>query len=239
MSSAAAARTGVAALTAWQRWEMASFSHPANEDIAPLAPPPAPAPAPVLAPIEPVRLFDEAELERLREQARRKGAAEGLAQGHAQGRIEGRAAGLEEMQAQAAHLHALAASLPAALRGAERELASSVLALALDLARQLAGAAVKADPECLLAVVRDLLATEPALTGAPRLLLHPDDALLVREHLGQEMQDAGWTVQPDSALTRGGCLARSGSGELDATMETRHRRVEAALACRMPVPAHA
>lgn len=224
-----------ATLTAWQRWEMAAFSAPANEEIAPSAPPP-PAAAPVLTPIEPVRLFDEAELERLREEARRAGAAEGRAQGLAQGRIEGREAGLAEMQEQAAQLLALAQSLPAAVREAERSLAGSVLALALELGRQLAGAALKADPECVLAVVRDLLAAEPGLTGAPRLLLHPDDAALVRDQLGPELQDAGWTVQADASLTRGGCLVRAASGELDATVETRQQRVEAALACRLRAP---
>jgi flagellar assembly protein FliH len=227
-----------ATLSAWERWEMASIAAPANEDVVAPAEPPAP---PVLVPIEPVRLFDEAELGRLHEQARLAGAAEGRAQGLAQGRIEGRQAGLVEMQAEAERLLALAQSLPVALRGAERALADSVLALAFELGRQLAGAALKADPDCVLAVVRDLLASEPAAAGTPRLLLHPEDAALVREHLGPELQEAGWSVQPDPALTRGGCLVRSGNGELDATVETRAQRVEAALACRLraPAPDHA
>lgn len=225
-----------ATLTAWQRWEMASFSPPANEDVAAPAPP---APAKALAPIEPVRLFDEAELERLREEARRTGAAEGRAQGLAQGRIEGREAGLAEMQAQAAQWLALAQSLPAALRAAEGGLADGVLALALELGRQLAGTALNTDPECVLAVVRDLLATEPALTGSPRLHLHPDDAALVRDQLAPELREAGWTLQPDATLTRGGCLVTAGSGELDATVQTRAQRVEAALACRLGARASA
>jgi flagellar assembly protein FliH len=228
------AAPAAATLTAWQRWEMASFTGSELEDL--LAPPPPPPPPPaVLVPIEPVRLFDEAELDRLRESARQAGAAEGRARGLAEGRLEGRAAGLEEMRQEAAQLQALAQSLPAALRSAEAELAGSVLALALDLGRQLAGAALKVDPDCVLAVVRDLLASESGMSGAPRLLLHPDDAALVREQLGEELREAGWSLQADAAITRGGCLVKSGSGELDATVETRWQRVEAALACRFPL----
>lgn len=226
-----AAAPAAATLTAWQRWEMGSFTNPDLEEV--LAPPPPP--VPVLVPIEPVRLFDEAELERLRAAARQAGAAEGRAQGHAEGRLEGRAAGLEEMRQEAAQLLALAQTLPAALRSAERELAEGVLALALDLGRQLAGTALKVDPDCILAVVRDLLASEPGLSGAPRLLLHPDDAALVREQLGEELREAGWSLQADAAITRGGGMVKAGSGELDASVETRWQRVEAALACCLPL----
>lgn len=233
---------GLATLTAWERWEMASIATPLPQQPAatveePAAPARPPVVVPVFAPIEPVRLFDEAELDRLRDQARCTGAAEGRAQGLAEGRIEGREAGLAEMQAQAERLRALAQGLPAALRCAERALAQDVLALAFEIGRQLAGAALKTEPGCVLAAVRDMLATEPAMTGAPRLLLHPGDAAVVREHLGPELQEAGWTVQPEPTLTPGGALVRSASGELDATVETRAQRVQAALGCRLRVPA--
>jgi flagellar assembly protein FliH len=199
--------------------------------------PPAPPAQVQPEPVAPVPAIDEGELRRLREQARQAGESEGRleghAQGHAQGRAEGHAAGLAEARAQAAQLLALARSLPAALRSAEAELADSLLALALDLGRQLAGAALQADPAIILAVVSELLVAEPALSGSPRLLLHADDAALVREHLAEEMETAGWTLQVDAAITRGGCAVKAGSGELDATVETRRQRVEAALAARM------
>ncbi|WBY00616.1 flagellar assembly protein FliH [Ramlibacter tataouinensis] len=233
-SDAPTAAAPAVTLTAWQRWEMASFAGPDRQAVPAPPPPPKPAPAPVLTPLEPVRRFDEAELERLREAARQAGAAEGRTQGLAQGRLEGRAAGLEEMRQEAAQLLALAQALPAALRIAERELAEGVLGLALDLGRQLAGTALKTDPDCVLAVVRDLLASAPELSGSPRLLLHPDDAALVREQLGEELREAGWSLQADAAVTRGGCRVKSAVGELDASVETRWQRVEAALTCRLP-----
>jgi flagellar assembly protein FliH len=227
-------------LTAWQRWEMGSFPSPVVDELE--VPPPTPAEAP-LEPLVPIHVpvIDEAELQRLRHEARQAGEAEGRLQGHAQGRTEGHAAGLAEAREQAAKLLALALSLPAAISCAEAEIADSLLALALDLGRQLAGAALQADPAIILAVVRELLVAEPALSGSPRLLLHADDAALVREHLAEEMETAGWTLQVDAAITRGGCAVKAGSGEFDATIETRRQRVEAALACRTrpPGPANA
>lgn len=211
------------AASAWQRWEMGSVARPAPARAAPVAPP---------RPRDPA--VDPAELERLRQQARDAGMAEGrkagLAQGHDQGYAAGLAAGKAAMEQQAAQLLATAASLPAALRRAEEDLAEAVVALALDLARQVIHRSLDARPELLVPVVQDLLRREPALQGEPRLLLHPLDAELVAGVLGAELRAAGWQVLPDDTVTRGGCLVRAGSGAHDATLETRWTRVSAALA---------
>lgn len=213
------------AASAWQRWEMGSIARPAPARTAAAAAVPPRAREPVV---------DGAELERLRQQARDAGLAEGrkagLAQGHDQGYAAGLAAGKAAMEQQAAQLLATAASFPAALRRAEEDLAAAVVALALDLARQVIHRSLDARPELLVPVVQDLLRREPALQGEPRLLLHPLDAELVAEVLDAELRAAGWQVLPDDTITRGGCLVRAGSGAHDATVETRWARVSAALA---------
>ena len=210
--------------TAWERWEMTSFS----EELQPVA---AKAVSePVLAPIEAVVLIDEAELARLRLQAQKAGETEGYEQGYARGQTEGHAAGLAAVQAQAGQLHALTLALPAALLIAETSVADDLLALALDIARQVLGQALTAEPQAILAVVHELLQAEPALSGAPQLLLHPDDAALVKEHLADDLKGAGWRLRADAHITRGGCRVLATSGEKDATLETRWERVAATLA---------
>lgn len=216
-------------LTAWQRWEMASFAQALQPNTAETA-----APEPVLEPFEPVLLIDEAELTRLRLQAQETGKTEGYALGYARGQTEGHAAGLAAVQAQAEQLRALALTLPAALRMAESSVADELLALALDIARQVLGQALTADPQALLPLVHELLQAEPALTGAPQLLLHPDDAALVKEHLADELKSAGWRIRIDAHITRGGCRALASSGERDASLETRWERVTATLARNAP-----
>lgn len=217
-------------LTAWQRWEMTSFA----EDPVP-APWEAKAdPEPLLEPLEPALLIDEAELARLRLQAHQAGETEGHRQGYARGQAEGHAEGyaaaMAAVHTQAEHLRALTLALPTALRMAEREVADDLLALALDIARQVLGQALTVEPQAILTVVRELLQTEPALTGTPQLLLHPDDATLAKEHLTDDLQAAGWRIRVDATMQRGGCRILAASGERDATLETRWERVAATLA---------
>lgn len=214
-------------LSAWQRWEMGSLEAEAlaARGPAPVAPPPPRR--------DPALIAREAELQRLRQEARAAGEAEGRregwARGHAEGHAEGLAAGLAGASAHAEHLRALAASLPAALRSAEAELSQAILALALDVARQVVHRTLRVEPEWVVALVQELLHAEPALQGEPRLLLHPDDLQLVRDSLGSELQSAGWQLRADDTLARGGCRVRSAIGEMDATLETRWKRVVGAF----------
>lgn len=227
MSNQVAPRRGVSKgqMSAWQRWEMASVNHP-EADFAP----PVAATAPVFELLAPVLLIDEAELARLRLEAQQTGEIEGRQQGFAQGHSEGYAAGLALVQEQAQALRTLMLALPAALRAAEREVADDLLALALDIARQVVHQqALPTEPQPILTLVRELLHMEPALNGSPRLLLHADDAALVQQHLADELQAAGWRIRTDLSITRGGCRVHAASGALDATLETRWERVAAAF----------
>lgn len=208
-------------VSAWQRWEMAAFQAP---------PEPAPANAePALEQFQPALLIDEAELTRLRQEAHQAGAEEGRQLGYLEGQKQGYAAGSALAAGELAQLSALAAALPAALRNADREIADVLLTLALDIARQLVLQELAADPEVILAAVRALLQTEPALCGSPRLFMHPEDLALVQHYLADDLHAAGWLLRADPSLNRGGCRVHAGSGEIDATLETRWQRVTAAL----------
>jgi flagellar assembly protein FliH len=210
----------------WQRWEMTSIAQNLlAENRAAKAMTPS-----GMAPFEPVLLIDEAELAQLRLEAQTAGEAKGHQEGYARGQAEGYAAGMAAAREQAGQLQALTLAWPAALQLAERQVADDLLALALDLARQVLGQALTINPEAMLAVVHELLQAEPALTGAPQLFLHPDDAALVKEHLADDLQAAGWRIRLDAHTPRGGCRVLANSGERDASLETRWERVAAALA---------
>lgn len=221
-------------MSAWQRWEMADMQ--LTTDTADAEAPVALAAEPVLAELEPKLLIDEIELQHLRQQAQEDGASAGLRQGHAEGWQEGYRAGLETAQNEAGSLRALSLAMPDALRQAEKELADDLLTLALDIAQQVVRQALAVEPQLILAAVRELLQTEPALSGTPRLLLHADDMALVQQYLAEDLQAAGWLLRSDPAITRGGCRVQASSGELDATMETRWQRVAAALGRSQVIP---
>jgi flagellar assembly protein FliH len=209
-------------LSAYQRWEMASF------DPAPPAPPPEP------------EVDDgafEAELERLRDAAHAQGIASGHVAGQAlgyqagydQGHAQGFEQGQSEAREEAARLAALAVTFKSALDGAQGAISETLVALALDIAQQVVRQHVQHDPTALIAAAREVLATEPALVGAPALIVSPADLPVVEAYLMEELQTRGWTVRTDASVERGGCRAQAGTGEVDAGIDTRWERVAAAL----------
>ncbi|PLZ00678.1 flagellar assembly protein FliH [Burkholderia sp. WAC0059] len=225
MSEKATPRHGDAH-SAYQRWEMASFD--------PVPPPPPPDPNEEAA--------FEAELQRLREAAHAQGIASGHVAGQAlgyqagydQGRAQGFEQGQAEARAQAAQLAALTASFGAALEEARAGVANALVDLALDIAQQVVRQHVQNDPTALVAVAREVLATEPALTGSPQLVVSPADLPVVDAYLQEELQAHGWNVRTDPSLERGGCRAQAASGEVDASIGSRWERVAAALGRTIP-----
>lgn len=213
-------------LTAYERYELAAFD-------APPEPPPATVESHELPdsqlPVTPLPTAEE--LEHIHEEARQAGHnagyAEGREQGYSQGYTEGHAAGrdegLAEVRAQAARLAALAEQLDGAARHLDQTVADDVLALALEVARQVIRQALRVKPELLLAVVREALVALPH-AERPLLYLHPDDATLVREHLGEQIQHAGWRVVEDMSVPPGGCRVEAGSSEVDGTLASRWKR---------------
>jgi flagellar assembly protein FliH len=215
--------TRKASLSAYQRWEMASF------DPVPPAPPPP-------EPVDDSGAF-EAELQHLRDAAHAQGVASGhvtgqalgYQAGYAQGHAQGFAQGQTEAREEAARLAALAETFKAALDGAQHEISETLVALALDIAQQVVRQHVQHDPAALIAAAREVLAAEPALTGAPHLVVSPADLPVVEAYLMEELQARGWSVRTDPAVERGGCRAHAGTGEVDAGIDTRWERVAAAL----------
>ena len=51
------------------------------------------------------------------------------------------------------------------------------------------------DPTAVLAVARTVIASEPALAGAPSLIVNPADLPIVEAYLLEELQAAGWLVR--------------------------------------------
>lgn len=193
--------------SAYQRWEMASFG-----DERPAA-----------------RAASAAQLaEQLaarREEARQQGYEAGLA--------EGRAAGLEQGRAQAererAQLLELASSLQAEIEQAKETIAADMLQLAFDIAKAMLKTALPARPELVLPLVGEVIHYLPALQQPALLFLHPADAALVREQMGEQLSNAGWRLTEDAHLERGGCRVETASNQIDASPAMRWQRIAEAL----------
>ncbi|MGV2897710.1 flagellar assembly protein FliH [Achromobacter sp. AGC78] len=230
------ATTLISRSAAWRRWQMLSFNEPETVDVEPEPEPdPGPDPAVVMA--------------QLRAPAMAEGREEGYAQGHAAGveagqqagheagyaagREAGYAEGLAQAREQGAEeaqrLHALVQACAASVGALEEKMGQSLLTLALDIAQQVVRTTLSEQPEAVAAAVRDVLHINPSTNGQMRLWANPEDIELIRLHLADELKEGHWRVLADESIARGGCRAETPFGDIDATLQTRWRRVAASL----------
>lgn len=188
-------------LSAYQRWEMDAFDEVAAESVVAL---------PTAEAIEQIQL-----------QAHQEGYQEGLQQGRDAGYREGREQALREAQ----RLDQLLSGVNETLRQLDQEMARQMLELSLGVARQMLRQALTVRPELVLSVVQEAINSLPQANQQPQLILHPQDAELVRSHLGTELAHDQWRVVENSQISRGGCRLETAQSELDATLETRWKRV--------------
>jgi len=218
-------------LSAYERWELASFDveEPAIPVPVASAPDPVPEPVPVVEIPPPPPLVSEEEIEALKEQARQDGHQAGLAAGHEEGRTagyaEGHEAGLAEARQNAEQSLALLDALKSSLDEMDQNVADALLALALEVAEQLVRHTLKVRPEILLSVVREAINSLPQHQGPPTVLAHPDDVTLLRALLGDQITHSSWRLVEDEGIARGGCRVEIGPSMVDASLPTRWRRI--------------
>lgn len=126
-------------------------------------------------------------------------------------------------------LRQLAESFGSALDSLDFRLADQVLNLALDVAKQVIAGELSARPERILDVVKLALQQMAESTREARLLLNPEDALVVRPILNDLLDKSRLRIVEDARIVRGGCLIETQQGDLDATLQTRWRQVISVL----------
>lgn len=225
-------------LTAYQRWELASFSDErpgvAKKEVQAAA-----KTAGQLAAEESARQAEEhqrameaerlaayhAGLEEGRSAGFEQGKVAGFEQGHADGLAQGRAEAAEERS----QLQQIAQTFGDEVAQAGERIAVDVLNLALDLSKAMLKTALNLRPELVIPVVAEAIRYLPTVQQPALLTLHPDDAQLVNSQLGNELSKAGWRVVEDVRMERGGCRVETASNQIDATATSRWQRIAAAL----------
>ncbi len=201
-------------LTAWERWELASFDGAAEVSGGIPANPASPE-------------LSAEEIREIREHAQREGHktgyASGLAEGLAAGLAQAEAAGREE----ALRLATTLDKLEKCITELNQAVADDLLALSMEIARQLVRQTVAVKPDVVLGVIREALEQLPLLHAAVRL--NPEDASLVRLRAGDQLTHAGHRIHEDPKLKRGDVIIEAGGSHLDASLASRWRRVVQAL----------
>jgi len=161
-----------------------------------------------------------AESEQVRETARREGEATGFAEG---------------LQRAQAHAAPVLDALTAAIRdlGEAREQAISQLVtqaaeLSIAIAEQVLSASIEVEPERVVDVARGAL-RRIAERNRVTILVNPEDLELLRDEAGRLQGELGGIehldVQADRRIERGGAIARTAEGEIDATIAAQIRTV--------------
>jgi flagellar assembly protein FliH len=189
-------------LTAYQRWELASFDDEQDECGA-------------------SGKNNVSSLEAIKEAARASGHAEGFAEGLNESRAHS--------EALRTRMNELFENTQSQLASIQEQLSEQTLELALTLAKAMLHQALNIKPELILPVVREAIGKLPAISGHAHLLLNPDDLKLVNELMKDELAAYGIKTRPDVSLHRGGCRIETHTGAADASIESRWQRISKAL----------
>lgn len=222
----------------WQRWKPddLAFPTPVFEEISM----PEASPAAEEQESEPDL---QQSLALMQAQAREQGYSAGFAAGHDQGVEEGRKVGhqqgveqgLNEARQQQAPVHArmqqLVSEFQYTLDALDSVIASRLMQMALEAARQVIGQTPAVDNNALIKQIQGLLMQEPLFSGKPQLRVHPDDLQRVEEMLGTTLSLHGWRLRGDPGLHQGGCKVSADEGDLDASVATRWQEL-----CRLAAP---
>jgi flagellar assembly protein FliH len=147
-------------------------------------------------------------------------------EGFEQGLAEGRAQGARDV----AELRLLLVSLREVSQALEHRLADRVVALAIDLAQVMTRKSLQLQPQLIVEVVRDVIASLPEHELHTEIVVHPEDARVLREALRSDPNAAlPWHVSEDATMTRGGCRIARRASDIDASIEARWQRVMASL----------
>jgi flagellar assembly protein FliH len=198
--------------TAYQRWEMSAFTDENTGSSSVRKPKTTSAAASSIS----------GALESVRKEAYTKGMQEGFAVGMAKAK--------EYAAKDHAQFLSIAAAFENALEMADQKIEEDILALALDVAKLMLKTKINIDPEVILPVVRDAIHYLPQVQKPARIIVHHEDARILRDQLGEELSEQAWQIQEDNNIERGGCLVETGENQIDATNEMRWKRISDALA---------
>jgi len=161
----------------------------------------------------------------IQEQARQ----EGYNAGHAEGLAKGYTDGQKKAALEAARLSSLADAFTAEVGKADETISQHVLDLSVDLARALLKSALTIRPELVIPIVKEAVRYLPVLHQPALLFLNPDDAVLVKSRIGDELTKMGWQLTDDAQLEPGSCRVETANNQIDASLPTRWQRLAAAL----------
>ena len=196
-------------LTAYQRWELASFDEASEiETLAKIQTTTAP---------EKTAGQLAAELKEVQRLSHEQGYAAGQQAGFQQG--------LQQAQLETEKFQTLMDNLQIALNQIDEQLAQSLLDLSLEIAQKMVVETLNIKPEVILKIVSTAIGSLPHFNQNAHLILHPTDAELVREQMEEQLAQAGWKIFTDAQIAQGGCRIETAHSNVDASNSARWKHI--------------
>ena len=151
-----------------------------------------------------------------REQSEARGYEAGMAKAKAE--MEGQ---VNELKARIQRLDKLLSFMGRPLEELDADVEKMLLQLTLAVGKQLARRELRIDPSQVIAIIRESLQELPTAAREARVLLHPEDAAIVRERLAEPSNERAWTIVEDPTMSRGGCIVKTETSRIDARLESR------------------
>jgi len=202
---------------------MGTMSDAPDKDIAQWLPPSMDGDQPGRAARRPaaMRTPTAAEIEALQQAAHQEGYEQGREEGQRYGRQEALEEGRKANAERLARLEQLMAALQRPFEHLDDQVEQQIVTLVISMVRQLVRREVRADPGQIVGVVREALVALPVAARDIRVILHPEDAVLVREVYSLGDADQQWQIVEDPTVQRGGCRVTTENSQVDATLESR------------------
>ncbi len=166
-------------------------------------------------------LLTAEQLEHVQSQAYKEGFERGRKDGFEYGHKEALTSARKEILEKAEMMDGLLSALDTPFKELDEQVERELVSLTISMVRQLVRREVKLEPNHIIGVVREAVSLLPVSSRNIRLVLHPEDAKLVREIFEVSDKDLAWTITEDPVLDRGGCRVITDTSQIDATLESR------------------
>lgn len=155
----------------------------------------------------------EAELKAIRDAA--------FQEGFESGKEAGLAAAQQQIDELTQTLKSLIQQLNDPLAQCAENTQKEILQLAFAIARQIVRRELQQDPTQLIAIIRASLKLLPIGSQNITILLHPEDAAVVKNALsiGSDNESGDWKLRDDPSVERGSCQINTENSKIDASID--------------------
>jgi flagellar assembly protein FliH len=157
-----------------------------------------------------------------------QGTQAGLQQGYSQGSQRLEEFGSSKAAEMTREMQQLIDGFRAEMTALESQVASDLVSLAVDIARQVLRREPACDPAALLPAAREALRALGEGASQLELHVHPGDAAMLGSQL-ESIQAGACRIHEDPALPRGSCRVEADTGVAEAGFEARWQAVMATM----------